>query len=205
MRLAVCFAILAALIGGLLGSAAGFKIEQHRTRDEVGRLKAQGDRADEAPVALRKVALGQRVGLVAGVAGDTITLGIAPHRQLHVRVTSATRCERATTGSSSDIVVGSRVLLTIRANDVIVLPQDSLLGRRVSRVTPDSFSIDKVEGGVGATVRMNSVKHIDKITLTKLADVKAGMPMLAGGRTIDKTTFGAVEIITLPKESGFVG
>ena len=71
----ILVAALGLVVGGVIGLAGGYKIEQSRTKSDVKRLQDQlkGAVASGAPIGAT-VKLGQRVGKVTTVNGTTITL-----------------------------------------------------------------------------------------------------------------------------------
>ena len=201
----VLIAAIGVVIGGVLGLGAGFKIEQYRTRSDVKRLQNQlklataktgvVTGAGPARPARRQGDHGRRRDHhrrheVAGVgAGED-----------HERDRSSSKCVK---GKTADIVVGSRVLVTITAHDVIVLPKTSKLGRLVSTVGTDSFSITKANGKGLAKIKLSGVSDVEKITPATSADIKTGSDVLAGGRGTSPAPFTAVQVILLPANSPF--
>jgi hypothetical protein len=200
MQAIVLIAAAGIVLGGIVGLGAGWKIEQNRTKDDVKRLKAGG-----AAAASGTGALGQRVGKVSAVTEGTLTVVTKKAGSQAVHTTTLTTVEKATKGTPADIVVGRRVLLTLNGNDVIVLPAGSKLGRLVSNVTTDSFTVTKPSGARGAQIKTSNVKVVDTLSPAKLTDIKSGTLVLAGGRASDKSSFNATEVIVLPAGSAFAG
>ena len=199
MQAIVLIAAAGIVLGGIVGLGAGWKIEQNRTKDDVKRLKAGG------AAAAGTGALGQRVGKVSAVTDGTLTLVTKKSGTQAIHTTTLTTVEKTAKGTPADITVGRRVLLTLNGNDVIVLPAGSKLGRLVSNVTTDSFSVAKPSGGRGAQIKTSNVKVVSTVAPGKLTDVKSGTLVLAGGRAPDKSSFNATEVIVLPSGSAFAG
>jgi hypothetical protein len=205
----ILIAAVGIVVGGVVGLGVGFKIEQNRTRSDVKKLRTQLQAAQKAPGASgpsASASLGQRVGKVTKVAGTTVTVATKRQGSQDLLTTATTQIEKAAKGSTTDIVVGRRVLVTVAGADVIVLPTTSQLGRVVSSVGSSSFTIAKTNNAKAGSVSMGSVKEVDTISTAALSDVKVGAEVLAGGRTASaKNAFNAAEIILLPAASGFAG
>ena len=202
----ILIAAVGIVVGGVAGLGAGFKIEQNRTRSDVKKLRAQlanqSGSGGTAPSA--SAALGQRIGKVTKSANGAITIATKRQGAQDLLTTATTQFEKAVKGSTSDIVVGRRVLVTVSGADVIVLPTTSQLGRPVTSVGTDSFAIGKTNNAKAGSVSMTNVKEVDTISAAKQADVTVGSQVLAGGRTgTVKSSFNASEVILLPAGSGF--
>jgi hypothetical protein len=192
------------VVGGVLGLGAGYQIEKNRTKSDVARLKktgAPGGGSGAVPGIVGK--LGQSVGKVTAVGTDTLTVATKRKGAQTFKTTATTQFEQAVKGKASDIVVGRRILVTISGSYVIVLPQGSRLGRLVTTVGNDSFSIAKPNGSAGAKLTLAKVKSIDTLSPAKFSDIKKDSTVLAGGREAGKNAFNAVEVIILESGSGF--
>jgi hypothetical protein len=192
------------VLGGVAGLGAGFKIEQNRTRSDVKKLRTEiqqgGSGAGTAPSP--SASLGQRIGKVTTETGGTITLATKRKGAQAVHTTATTTFEQLVKGSTADIVVGRRILVTVPGDAVIVLPAGSKLGRTVSSVSSDSIAIAKANNAKAGAVPMNKIKEVDTTSPATLAAFKAGTEVLAGGRGTGQD-FSAVEVILLPAGSPF--
>jgi hypothetical protein len=204
----ILIAAVGIVVGGVAGLGAGFKIEQNRTRSDVKKLRAQlaNHSGSGATTPTGSAALGQRIGKVTKSAGGTITITTKRQGAQDLLTTATTQFEKAAKGSTTDIVVGRRVLVTVSGANVIVLPTTSQLGRPVTSVGSDSFAIGKTNNAKAGAVSMTNIKEVDTISAAKAADVTVGAEVLAGGRTATaKGSFNASEVILLPAGSGFAG
>ena len=133
----ILIAAVGIVIGGVVGLGAGFKIEQNRTRSDVKKLRAQlqqgvGGSGGTAPSA--SASLGQRIGKVTTAAGGTLTVVTKRQGTQSVHTTGSTQYEQLVKGSTSNVVVGRRILVTVSGEAVVVLPAGSQLGRMVTNV-----------------------------------------------------------------------
>jgi Domain of unknown function (DUF5666) len=197
------------VLGGLVGLGVGYKIEQNRVSSRVTRLRtqlaSQSHRTAPAttPVAKRSGLGAERVGKITAIGADTITVSTKRLGTLQLHTTSATKVERAMTGSKSAITVGRPVLITLSGREVIVLPPASSLGRSVTKVAPDSFSVTKAIGHGTATVSFAKVTSIDSVSAATRSDLENGDAVIVAGHAEGKGNFVAVEVIVLPTGSGF--
>jgi hypothetical protein len=202
----VLVAAVGIVVGGVAGLGAGFKIEQNRTRSDVKKLRAElaAKSSGTGATPTASASLGQRIGKVTNLAGGTITVATKRQGSQKLITTATTHFEQTAKGSTADIVVGRRVLVTVPGTAVIVLPTTSQLGRTVSSVGSGSFAIAKTNNAKAGSVSMGTIKEVDTISTSALSNVKVGSEVLAGGRTAAvKGSFNAAEIILLPAGSGF--
>ena len=194
--------------GLVVGIGAGYKIEQNRTQSDVSRLKAQIKQIKHAKSGTTNVAVkrsgpfNQRLGTVTAVGADTIRVATKRLGVVQLHSTSATHFERASLGTKTDITIGRRALLTL-SGDVLVLARGSLLGRPITKVASDSFSITKAVGIGTATISFAKVKVIDTTSAVTRSDIKTGTVVLAGGHAAGQRLFDAAEVIVIPAASGF--
>jgi hypothetical protein len=107
----------AIIIGGLIGGAAGVKLEQERAKDDIKQVRP--------------------VGVVTKVDDNSVTLRLKNGGGTHTyKVSDATVVDSADEGSSSDVVEGATVLLKGRSGDggreaveIIVLPESTKFGK----------------------------------------------------------------------------
>lgn len=147
--------------------------------------------------------LGRRVGKVTVIGTDTITIVTKLIGAVQLRTPSATKYERAVTGNRANITVGLRVLITLRGADVLVLPQDSRVGRLVTNVASGSFSIARLTLKRVQTILFSNVKEVETIASAKRSDLKPGSEVFAAGRQAGRSKFNPVEVILLPAGSPF--
>ncbi len=200
----ILVAALGLVIGGVIGLAGGYKIEQSRTKSDVKRLQSQIKAAVAAGADIPGVAVSQRVGKVTDVKGNTITISSNEQGSQTINTSASTAFETTEKGTPSDITVGSRVLVALNGANVIVLPKGSKLGRLVTNVGSETFSIARPKGGRPLTIKLEKVKDVSTTTPGDISDVKVDAEILAGGRSASKDVFGAVEVIVLPANNPFV-
>ena len=201
----ILIAALGLVVGGVIGLAGGYKIEQSRTKSDVQRLQDQIKAAIASGVDVPGTGpLGQRVGKVTAVKGTTITVSTNEQGSQTLNTSASTAFETTEKGSASDITVGSRVLVALNGANIIVLPKDSRLGRLVTNVGSETFAIARPKGGRPLTIKLEKVKDVSTTTPAGIGDVKVDSEILAGGRAASKDVFGAVEVIVLPANNPFV-
>ena len=197
------------VVGGLVGLGVGYKVEQNRVSSRVTQLQAQlaGHSHQAAPATTpvtKRSGLGtERVGKITAIGADTITLVTKRLGSLQLHTTSATKIERAVTGTKGAITIGRPVLITLTGRDVIVLPPASSLGRPITKVAPDSFSVAKANGHGTATVSFAKVTSIDSISAATRSELEKGDAVIVAGHAEGKGNFVALEVIALPAGSGF--
>ena len=169
----ILVAALGLVVGGVIGLAGGYKIEQSRTKSDVKRLQDQIKTAvaSGAPVGTN-VNLGQRVGKVTAVNGTTFTVTTNRLGSQQVATSATTAFEQTAKGTTSDIAVGSRVLVALKGADIIVLPKSSRIGRLVTNVGSANFSIASQKGSRAETIKLTNVKNVSVTTPAGQSDVK---------------------------------
>jgi hypothetical protein len=191
-------ALIGVVVGGVIGLAVGFKVEQSRTRKDVRRLQQElRDKAGNpnGPIS-------QRVGQVKAVGAGSFSLSTKLQGVQQIATTATTPYEKSAAGKTADIAVGRRVLIATGAREVIILPTTSRLGRVVASVGSDTFSISS-KGGRQVKIKLKNVQKVFTLTPAKAADAKVGTDVLVGGRSAGKNGFAAIEVIVLPPSSGF--
>ena len=168
-------------------------------------LASQSHQAAPAttPVTKRSGLGAERVGKITAIGADTIAVATKRLGTLHLHTTSATKIEQAVTATKSAIAVGRPVLITLSGRDVIVLPPTSSLGRPVTTVAPDTFSVTKANGHGTTKVSLARVTSIDSISAATRSELKNGDAVIVAGHAEGKGNFAAVEVIVLPTGSGF--
>jgi hypothetical protein len=198
-------AVIAAVglvVGALIGLGVGFKIEQSRTKSDVTKLQKQlkSKTPTKGPVT---GALGQRVGKVTATNPTSITVTTKQRGAQTLTTTAKTVIEKATPGTIADVHTGLRVLVTVGAKEMIVLPATSKLGRVVTKVGSDLIKIGKSNGLPAGSFKTADVHLVSVAKPATAADVSTGDSILVGGSAKSTSTFAAAEIIVLPASSGF--
>lgn len=201
----ILVAALGLVVGGVIGLAGGYKIEQSRTKSDVKRLQDQIKAAVAQGATVPGTgSLGQRVGKVTGIKGTTITVTSNKQGSQQINTSASTAFETTAKGTTSDITVGSRLLVALNGANIIVLPKNSRLGRLVTNVGSETFSIARPKGGRPLTIKLAKVKDVSATTPAEMSAVKVDSELMAGGRSAGKDVFGAIEIILLPANNPFV-
>jgi hypothetical protein len=193
------------VVGAVIGAGVGFKVEQSRTKDDVKRLQRELAAATPAGQVKGSGPLGQRVGKVTAATAGSITIASKKRGSQKVKTSAATTFGKAEKGATTDIVAGGRVLVTDDGREVIVLLPTSRLGRVISKVGSDFFTIARPSGATASRIKMTNLKSISTVKAATSADVKAGVDIIAGGRAATDDVFNTVEVIVLPTGSGFAG
>jgi len=196
------FAAAGLVVGAVIGLGAGYKIEQNRTRSDVKRLQ-QELKPGGGKTTSKAQAPGQRVGKVTVAAAGTITLSTTKRGTQVLHTTSATLFEKATPATIAAVQVGRRVLVSLGAREIIVLPAGSNLGRAVTAVASDSISLAKGTSSPSAKLKTTLVKKVETLKSATAADVKVGAEVLAGGNVVTQSSFNANEVIVLLAGSAF--
>jgi hypothetical protein len=111
--------VAALVVGGLAGTALGWKIEQRRVKDDLANIRP--------------------VGKVTAVNGNSLTIALQSSSGTRTYVvTSGTKVDRAREGTTSDVKKGSTVLVKnftndqghLEASEIVVLPDSTRLGTR---------------------------------------------------------------------------
>jgi hypothetical protein len=204
----VSIVIAGLVVGGVVGLGAGYKIEQNRVSSGLNRLRAAVNHGHPSntktttPVAKRLSLSSERIGSVTAIATNTIGLRTKRLGLVQVQTTNTTQFEKATGGSRSAITVGSRAVLTI-GGDVLVFSSGSLLGRQITKVAANSFTLAKVGSTGPTTVSFAKLKVFDVLSAAKRSDIKQGSALMVSGHGSTNSSFVAVEVILLPAGSGF--
>jgi hypothetical protein len=176
------------------GSSGGKK--PSTTTNKAGSGGATGTKGAAAAKAHK------RVGKVTAVGAGTITVAVKRLGTLQLHTTTATKIERAGTGTAAAIAAGDRVLV-VHGNDVIVLPHDSKIGRLVTHVSKRSFTIAKRKGKKAATISLAKAAVIETTAPAAMSDLKTNSEVLVVVRGKGKGATDATEIILLPPGSPF--
>jgi hypothetical protein len=194
----VAVAAVGLVVGGLVGLGVGYKVEKNRVQDDVQRLQNQL-KSSGAPSNNGKVV--QRVGQVTGSSGNTLTVKTKLQGSQSIATTDKTTYEKTTDAKTSDIAVGNKVLVANGGHEVIILSNDSQIGREVSKVSSDEFTVSGKKGQ-SAPVKTKNVTKVYKLESGTSADAKVNADVIVAGKH-EGSNFEAVEVIVLPDGSGF--
>jgi len=195
----VAVAAVGLVIGGVIGLGVGYKVEQGRTRDDVKRLQQQ---IKDSGAANPNAKVVQRVGSITGVSGTTLTVKTKLQGPQSVQTTATTPFEKTVAGTAADVAVGKKVLVATGGHEVIILPTTSEIGRPVSSVASDGFSVSNKKGKT-VKVKTANVTKVYTLTPGKSTDAKVGTDVIVAGRGAGNNGFAAAEVIILPAGSAF--
>jgi hypothetical protein len=106
--------VVALAIGGIIGAAIGWKVEQNRVKDDVKNVRP--------------------VGQVTAVNGDTLTVRLITSSGTRTyQLTDSTKFDASRSGSADDVAEGATVLVKskrgsngeLQATEVVILPESS--------------------------------------------------------------------------------
>jgi hypothetical protein len=118
-----------------------------------------------------------------------------------IATTASTPFETTTAAKTSDITAGKKVLVADGGKEVVILGPKSEIGREVTKVSGDSFTVT-LKKGKTANVKTANVQKVYTLTPGKSTDAKVGTDVVVAGRRAG-TNFQAVEVIVLPSDSKF--
>ena len=186
------------VIGGIVGLGVGYKVEKNRVQDDVQRLQRQLQESG-ATTSSEKVV--QRVGEVKAVSGSTLTVQTKLQGDQEIQTTSAS-FQKTAEGKTTDITEGKKVLVATGGREVIILSDDSEIGREVTKVTDDAFTV-AAKKGKSADVQMSNVDKVYTLTTAQSSDAKVGTGVIVAGKRSGTGGFQAVEVIVVPGDSAF--
>jgi hypothetical protein len=195
----VAVAAVGLVIGGIVGLGVGYKIEKNRVQKDVQRLQKQL-KSSGTPGTTTKVV--QRVGQVKGVHGTTLTVHTKLQGDQTISTTSSTPFETTVAAKTADIAVGKKVLVADGGHEVIILGSNSEIGREVTNVNGDGFTVT-LKKGKTANVKTKNVKKVYTLTAGKSSDAKVGTDVIVAGKRSGTNGFQAVEVIVLPTGNKF--
>lgn len=203
-------AIIAILVGIVLGFGAGYKVEHDRTASDVSRLKKASPSASKTtkttkPATGGKVkpaANGQtrRVGEVTAASATSITLKTKTG-SVTVALSSSTPIDKLSKGSLNDVVVGRRALVA-PGPEILILREGSTLGRSVKTKTSDSVTLAAENGLPAGKLKSTSSTPVDTVTNGAATDIKVGDHVLVFG-TAKSGAVTATQVIIVPTTSKF--
>ena len=200
-RAVMVTAVVAVIVGLVIGLGAGYKIEHDRVASNAKKLNSAGTTSTKTP----KTGAAKVGGKVTTSGPTSITLRTKTGADRTINVTATTKYEVATKATKADLVTGRHVLVVAPGSEVMILPVGSTVGRAVTDVTAASFKIAAANGLPGGTVRMSAATVIDIVKPGAKTDVKVGGQALALGTASKAGPVDATEIISLPATSKFGG
>jgi hypothetical protein len=195
------------VVGLVVGLAAGYKIEQQRTKDDLKKAEAASKGSSSGTKGSAGATNVRLVGKVGVTAPDSVTLTVDGTKTMKFLTTPTTIVVKASPGTASDITKDSRVVwkpksgqLT-QAEEVIVLPASAKLGSPVVSATPTSMTFKS--NGKDVTVSIEGATVL-KVSTAKKDDITTGGKVVAQTRRTNPSTLSATEVIVLPSSSKFV-
>jgi hypothetical protein len=194
----VAAAAVGLVVGGLVGLGVGYKIEKNRVQKDVQRLQSQ---LKAAGVVNPSGKVAQRVGQITGSSGNTLTVKTKLQGTQDITTTADTKFEKTTEAQISDVAVGNKVLVSVGGKEVIIVPDDSEIGREVSKVDDDGFTVEGKKGKT-APVKTKNVTKVYKLESGTSADAKVDSDVIIATKAGD-SGLQALEVIVLPADSAF--
>ena len=204
MQAVLAAAVVALLVGGVLGLGVGYKVEHDRVAKDVSRLRKELGTTTKKTKA-KSGSKGREAGQVTVAAAGSLTLRTSKGATLTVNTSATTAFSKVTKGTASDIAVGRHVLVVAPGVEVLVLPAGSTFGRAVTSSSADSFSLAAGNGLVAAKVKVTSATVVDTLTTTTSSSVKATDQVMALGNPVASGPLTATDVIVLPSTSAFIG
>jgi len=195
------------VVGLVVGLAAGYKIEQQRTKDDLKKAESASKGSGSGTKGSAGATNVRLVGKVGVTAPDSVTLTVDGSKTMKFLTTPTTIVVKASPGSASDITKDSRVIWKAKAGslseaeEVIVLPANAKLGSQVVSATPTSMTIKN--NGKEITVSTQGAS-VFKVATAKTGDITTGGKVVAQTRRTNASTLSATEVIVLPSSSKFV-
>jgi hypothetical protein len=200
-RAVMVTAVVAVIIGLVIGLGAGYKIEHDRVASDVKKLKSAGTTSTKTP----KTGAAKVGGKVTTTGAASITLKVKAGADRSVNVSATTKYETATKATKADLAVGRHVFVIAPGSEVLILPAGSTLGRAITAVTGASFKLAAANGLPGGTIKVSAATAFETVKPGAKTDVKVGGQALALGTSSKAGPVDATEIITLPATSKFGG
>jgi hypothetical protein len=94
------------------------------------------------------------------------------------------------------------VLVATGGHEVIILDDGADIGREVTKVTDEGFTV-ALKQGKTTDVKMSNVQKVYTLTAGKSSDAKVGTGVVIAGRRSGADGFQATEVIVLPEGSAF--
>jgi hypothetical protein len=201
-RAVLVTAVVAVIIGLVIGLGAGYKIEHDRVASDVKKTKKPAAAAKNK-TSTTKIGLTRAAGAVSTVGPTSFVVKTAAGADRTVNVTASTTYENATVSTKTDIVKGRHVFIVAPGSEVLILPVGSTLGRAITDVTATSFKVAGSKGLPAGTVKLTSTVVIETATAGTKADVKAGGHAMALGSSTKGGPVNATEVIALPAGTKF--
>jgi hypothetical protein len=201
-RAVMVTAVVALIIGLVLGLGAGYKIEHDRVASDVKKAKKTNTTASTKTP---KAGTARAGGKVSTIGPTSIVVKTKTGTDRTITLSAATKYETAAKAAKSDITKGRHVFVVAPGIEILVLPEGSTLGRAVTDVTADSIKLGAGNGLPGGTIHITATTAIESVKPGSKTDVKVGVQVLALGTAAKAGPIAATDVITLPDTSKFGG
>jgi hypothetical protein len=197
-------AIVAVLIGGVIGLAVGYKVEHDRKASNKSSktTKTTVPKTTKSPGG-GAAATNRAEGTVTATASGSITIKTVQGSSVKLNLSTATVVDKAAKGTHADVTTGRHVLVKAPGVEVIVLRTGSKDGRAVTAISPTSMGLAAGNGLPAGTVKLSDATVIDKVNPATAADVKTGDRIIALGATGSPAVRDVDLVIILPASSKF--
>jgi hypothetical protein len=202
-------AIVAVLIGGVIGLAVGYKVEHdrktsHKSSKTTKTTKTTLPKSTKTTKPGGAAAATNRAdGTVTATASGSITIKTVQGLSVKLNLTKATVVDKAAKGTRTDVTSGRHVLVKAPGVEVLVLRIGSSNGRAVTSISPSSMGLAAGNGLPAGTVKLSGATVIDKVSPATSADVKTGDRIIALGTTGSPAVRNVDVVIIVPASSKF--
>jgi hypothetical protein len=202
-------AIVAVLIGGVIGLAVGYKVEHDRkashksTKTTKTTLPKSTKTTKTTKPGGAAAATNRAQGTVTATAAGSITIKTLQGSSVKLNLSKTTIVDKAAKGTHTDVTSGRHVLVKAPGVEVLVLRTGSSEGRAVISLSPSSMGLAAGNGLPAGTVKLSGATVIDRVSPATAADVKTGDRILALGTTGSPAVRNVDVVIILPASSKF--
>lgn len=199
-------AIVAVLIGGVIGLAVGYKVEHDRVTSKKSSktTKTTLPKTNTTkPGGGVGAATNRAEGTITATASGSITIKTLQGASVKLNLTKATVVDKAAKGSPTDVTSGRHVLVKAPGVEVLVLRTGSSEGRAVTSISPSSMGLAAGNGLPAGTVKLSGSSVIDKVSPATAADMKTGDRIIALGTSGTPAVRNVELVIILPASSKF--
>lgn len=197
-------AILAIIVGIVLGFGLGYKVEHDRTASDVSRLKKNGGTTTKTTVkpGAKETGAPRRDGEVTAASATSITIKTAKLGSVTFTVSSATVVDTVGKGSLTDVVAGRHALVA-PGPEILVLREGSALGRTIDTKTNDAVTLKAENGLPVGHLKVSSKTAVDTVTTATAGDIKTGDHLIVFLSPAKSGPSTATQIIVVPATSKF--
>jgi hypothetical protein len=199
-------AIVAVLIGGVIGLAVGYKVEHDRkaSHKSTKTTKTTVPKSTKTTKPGGAAAATNRAqGTVTATAAGSITIKTLQGSSVKLNLSKTTIVDKAAKGTHTDVTSGRHVLVKAPGVEVLVLRTGSSEGRAVISISASSMGLAAGNGLPAGTVKLSGATVIDRVSPATAADVKTGDRILALGTTGSPAVRNVDVVIILPASSKF--